>query len=164
MEADVLAEQIRDAGQLRDTDQVRDTEQVRGTDQVRDTEQVRDPWRTFQGRRWQDTIDVAAFVQNNYTPYTGDSGFLAGPTDRTLAIWDRLREMFVEERRRGIYDVDAATPSTITAHAPGYIDKERELIVGLQTDAPLRRRRPAGAPDLLQLPQDAQRRRVRRLP
>lgn len=129
----MLAEQTRDAGQTRDAEQIHDA------GQARDAEQIHDPWRTFQGQRWRDTIDVAAFVQNNYTPYTGDGGFLAGPTDRTLAIWDRLREMFVEERRRGIYDVDAATPSTITAHAPGYIDKERELIVGLQTDAPLRR-------------------------
>lgn len=102
-------------------------------------EQIRDPWRTFQGRRWRDTIDVAAFVQANYTPYTGDAGFVTGATDRTRAVWDRLRDMFVEERRRGVYDIDAATPSTITAHAPGYIDKDRELIVGLQTDAPLRR-------------------------
>ncbi|MFY1632898.1 formate C-acetyltransferase [Solwaraspora sp. WMMB335] len=101
--------------------------------------QTRDAWRTFQGRRWRDTIDVAAFVQDNYTPYTGDAGFLAGATDRTRQVWDRLRAMFVEERRRGIYDVDPAIPSTITSHAPGYLDRERELIVGLQTDAPLRR-------------------------
>ncbi|WFE27765.1 formate C-acetyltransferase [Solwaraspora sp. WMMD791] len=114
-------------------------EQLRdGTEQIHDP-RARDPWRGFAGHRWRDTVDVAAFVQANYTPYTGDAGFLAGPTDRTRAIWDRLSQMFVEERDRGIYDVDAATPSTITAHAPGYIDKERELIVGLQTDAPLRR-------------------------
>nr|WP_258545303.1 pyruvate formate lyase family protein [Micromonospora provocatoris] len=82
---------------------------------------------------------MADFVRHNHEPYTGDASFLAGPTPRTLAVWDRLREMFPEERRRGVYDVDAATPSTITSHAPGYIDRERELIVGLQTDAPLRR-------------------------
>ncbi|KWV33139.1 formate C-acetyltransferase [Micromonospora rifamycinica] len=98
-----------------------------------------DPWRGFTGDAWRDTVDVAAFVRDNHEPYTGDASFLTGPTCRTLEVWGTLRAMFVEERRRGVYDVDAATPSTITAHAPGYIDRERELIVGLQTDAPLRR-------------------------
>ncbi|WP_329011458.1 formate C-acetyltransferase [Micromonospora rifamycinica] len=98
-----------------------------------------DPWRGFTGDAWRDTVDVAAFVRDNHEPYTGDAAFLTGPTCRTLEVWGTLRSMFVEERRRGVYDVDAATPSTITAHAPGYIDRERELIVGLQTDAPLRR-------------------------
>ncbi|MEV6798935.1 formate C-acetyltransferase [Micromonospora rifamycinica] len=98
-----------------------------------------DPWRGFTGDAWRNTVDVAAFVRDNHEPYTGDAAFLTGPTCRTLEVWGTLRSMFVEERRRGVYDVDAATPSTITAHAPGYIDRERELIVGLQTDAPLRR-------------------------
>ncbi|MGC4893454.1 formate C-acetyltransferase [Micromonospora sp. DT31] len=97
------------------------------------------PWRGFRPGHWQESIDVADFVRHNHEPYTGDAAFLTGPTPRTLAVWDRLREMFPEERRRGVYDVDAATPAGITAHAPGYIDRERELIVGLQTDAPLRR-------------------------
>jgi formate C-acetyltransferase len=98
-----------------------------------------DPWRGFRGESWRQGVDVAAFVHDNYTPYDGDAGFLTGPTCRTLELWAKLREMFVEERRRGVYDVDTHTPSTITAHAPGYLDREQELIVGLQTDAPLRR-------------------------
>ncbi|WP_348774318.1 formate C-acetyltransferase [Micromonospora sp. WMMD998] len=98
-----------------------------------------DPWRGFRDGPWRDTVDVADFVRRNHEPYTGDASFLTGPTERTLAVWDRLRAMFPEERRRGVYDVDAATPSTITSHGPGYVDRDRELIVGLQTDAPLRR-------------------------
>ncbi|MBQ0897268.1 formate C-acetyltransferase [Micromonospora sp. U56] len=98
-----------------------------------------DPWRGLAGTAWRDGVDVADFVRANHEPYTGDASFLTGPTCRTLEVWGALRKLFVEERRRGVYDVDAATPSTITAHAPGYVDRERELIVGLQTDAPLRR-------------------------
>ncbi|GGM77191.1 formate C-acetyltransferase [Dactylosporangium sucinum] len=96
-------------------------------------------WRGFRGGGWRDEIDVAGFVRANVRPYTGDGGFLAGPTARTTHVWGLLTEMFPEERRRGIYDVDPRTPASITAHAPGYIDRDRELIVGLQTDAPLRR-------------------------
>jgi formate C-acetyltransferase len=98
-----------------------------------------DAWRDFVGNGWREAVDVAGFIRDNRTPYTGDAGFLTGPTPRTTAIWSALRELFPVERERGIYDVDARTPSTITAHGPGYIDRERELIVGLQTDAPLRR-------------------------
>ncbi|RSM43492.1 formate acetyltransferase [Actinoplanes sp. ATCC 53533] len=96
-------------------------------------------WRGFTGNGWRDTIDVAGFIHDNVTPYTGDAGFLAGPTPRTERLWRELQRMFVEERKRGIYDVDTHTPSTITAHVPGYIDRSHELIVGLQTSAPLRR-------------------------
>ena len=96
-------------------------------------------WAGFKGQRWRDEIDVRGFVQDNYTPYDGDAGFLSEPTGRTTALWTTLTALFVEERRRGMLDVDPATPSSITAHAPGFIDRERELIVGLQTDAPLRR-------------------------
>ena len=96
-------------------------------------------WQGFGGGRWQDQIDVRDFIQGNYTPYAGDAAFLAGPTERTRALWARLTAMFPDERARGVYDVDAHTPASITAHAPGYIDREHELIVGLQTDAPLRR-------------------------
>ncbi|WBB61963.1 formate C-acetyltransferase [Streptomyces sp. WMMC500] len=96
-------------------------------------------WRGFRGARWRERIDVRDFIQANYTPYEGDGSFLAGPTERTRAVWDAVAGLFPEERRKGVLDVDAATPSTITSHAPGYIDKDRELIVGLQTDAPLKR-------------------------
>jgi formate C-acetyltransferase len=107
--------------------------------QQRNTRTRPDEWRGFRGDRWRDAIDVAAFVRDNVTPYEGDARFLTGATSRTLELWAQLRGMFAEERRRGIYDADPHTPSTITSHAPGWIDPERELIVGLQTDAPLRR-------------------------
>ncbi|MFI0897884.1 formate C-acetyltransferase [Streptomyces sp. NPDC020983] len=97
------------------------------------------PWAGFTGERWRGHIAVRDFVQANYTPYEGGADFLAGPTDRTLAVWSRITDLLPEERRRGVLDVDTATPSTITSHAPGYIDRDRELIVGLQTDAPLKR-------------------------
>lgn len=96
-------------------------------------------WTGFVPGPWQDAIDVRDFIQRNYTPYTGDAGFLEGPTARTSRIWDTLSAMFPEERAKGVYDVDAHTPTAITAHAPGYIDRADELIVGLQTDAPLKR-------------------------
>ncbi|GKQ37477.1 formate C-acetyltransferase [Streptomyces sp. A012304] len=96
-------------------------------------------WRGFAGTHWRDQIDVRDFIQANYSPYEGDSTFLAGPTERTLAVWGKVARLFPEERRRGILDVDTGLPSTITSHRPGFIDRDRELIVGLQTDAPLRR-------------------------
>jgi len=96
-------------------------------------------WRGFRGTTWRNTIDVADFVRDNITPYTGGPEFLSGPTHRTKLIWEQLERMFPEERRRGIYDVDTHTPSTITSHAPGWIDRDHELIVGLQTSSPLRR-------------------------
>ncbi|WP_165985861.1 formate C-acetyltransferase [Streptomyces sp. YIM 98790] len=105
------------------------------------TEVARDrgAWDGFRGGLWRDAIDVRDFIQQNYTPYTGDASFLAGPTERTTAVWRRLFALFPEERQYGIYDVDVSTPSAITAFPPGYIDKEKELIVGLQTDVPLKR-------------------------
>ncbi|MFB4294680.1 formate C-acetyltransferase [Nonomuraea sp. ATR24] len=96
-------------------------------------------WRGFHGTAWRNQVDVRAFIQANVTPYTGDESFLSGPTQRTRAVWARMTALFPEERRRGVHDVDTATPSSITAHRPGYIDPDRELIVGLQTDAPLKR-------------------------
>jgi formate C-acetyltransferase len=97
------------------------------------------PWRGFRGGLWRDAIDVRDFIQADYTPYAGDGSFLCGPTGRTTALWARLEAMFPAERERGVYDVDVHTPAGITAHAPGYIDRGSELIVGLQTDAPLKR-------------------------
>ncbi|MEU7872939.1 formate C-acetyltransferase [Dactylosporangium sp. NPDC049140] len=96
-------------------------------------------WRGFRGGPWRDEVDVAGFIRANVQPYEGDGAFLAGPTERTTHIWGLLTAMFPAERERGVYDVDASTPASITSHAPGYIDRDRELIVGLQTDAPLRR-------------------------
>jgi len=96
-------------------------------------------WHGFVPGPWTDGIDVRDFIQRNYTPYEGDAGFLAGPTDRTTRVWAALSELFPEERAKGVLDVDPATPSTITSHAPGYISADDDLIVGLQTDAPLKR-------------------------
>ncbi len=96
-------------------------------------------WNGFTAGPWQDAIDVRDFIQRNYTPYEGDSAFLQGATARTTRMWDTLSAMFPEEREKGIYDVDTHTPAGITAHAPGYIAKDDELILGLQTDAPLKR-------------------------
>lgn len=85
-------------------------------------------------------INVADFIAQNYTEYTGDDSFLQGPTEVTKKLWDKTHALLLEETRRGgVYDIDSHTISTITAHAPGYIDRELEQIVGLQTDAPLKR-------------------------
>ncbi|MFI5533385.1 formate C-acetyltransferase [Kitasatospora sp. NPDC051853] len=96
-------------------------------------------WEGFKGGLWRDSVDVRDFIQQNYTPYLGDSSFLAGPTERTTAVWKAITDRFPEERAKGVYDVAYDIPSTITAHAPGYIDRDKDLIVGLQTDAPLKR-------------------------
>ncbi|GAA4990424.1 formate C-acetyltransferase [Kitasatospora paranensis] len=96
-------------------------------------------WRGFERGRWCESVDVRDFVQRNYTPYEGDAAFLAGPTERTTALWQQVSALFPEERAKGVLDVSHDIPSGITAHAPGWIDRHRELIVGLQTDAPLKR-------------------------
>jgi formate C-acetyltransferase len=102
------------------------------------TPETGSPWRGFQSGLWQKEINVRAFILQNYEPHEGDEGFLASATERTEALWDRLNELFIEERKKGVLDV-SQVPSSITAHAPGYIDREKEIIVGLQTDAPLKR-------------------------
>lgn len=96
-------------------------------------------WRDFAPGKWQESIDVRDFIIVNFDPYVGDSSFLSGPTSRTTAVWNHLLEMFPKERAQGVYDIDAKTPSTITSHHPGYIGESDEIIVGLQTDAPLKR-------------------------
>lgn len=96
-------------------------------------------WAGFVPGPWQDGIDVRDFIQRNYTAYAGDGGFLAGPTERTSRVWAAITAMLPDERARGVYDVAATTPAGITAFAPGYISRADELIVGLQTDAPLKR-------------------------
>ena len=87
---------------------------------------------------WQKEINVRDFIQQNYEPYEGDGSFLVAATERTRTLWEGLKKLFVDERRKGVLDV-SPIPGSITAHAPGYIDKDREIIVGLQTDAPLKR-------------------------
>jgi formate C-acetyltransferase len=95
-------------------------------------------WQGFKKGLWQKEINVRAFIQLNYEPYDGDASFLAPATARTQKIWKTLTDLFVEERRKGVLDV-SQIPSSITAHKPGYIDKDYEVIVGLQTEAPLKR-------------------------
>jgi formate C-acetyltransferase len=99
---------------------------------------VDSPWDGFRGALWQRDIDVRAFIQLNYTPYDGDASFLAPATARTTKLWSKMTKLFVEERKKGVLDI-SQIPGSITAHEPGYIDKDLELIVGLQTDAPLKR-------------------------
>jgi len=96
------------------------------------------PWNGFRTGLWQKEINVRDFIQQNYTPYEDDGSFLKGATPRTEHIWDILKKLFIEERKKGVLDV-SQIPSSITAHAPGYIDRDNEIIVGLQTEAPLKR-------------------------
>jgi formate C-acetyltransferase len=95
-------------------------------------------WRGFDDGVWRQEIAVRDFIHGNYRPFAGDASFLAGATPRTRALWEGLAPLLAEERRKGVLDVSQA-PSSILAHEPGYIDRDRELIVGLQTDAPLKR-------------------------
>ena len=94
----------------------------------------------FVGGKWQSEINVRDFIQKNYTPYDGDSSFLAGPTEATTKLWEECCELFKKERENGgVLDMDTKIVSTITSHGAGYIDKSLEKIVGVQTDAPLKR-------------------------
>ena len=100
---------------------------------------MNDNWHDFKGDKWRDTIDVKQFILDNYTEYTGDESFLQSPTSKTKRLNDKYMEMSKVEIEKGIYDVDTKTVSGIDAYNPGYIIKEDEVIVGLQTDAPLKR-------------------------
>ena len=94
----------------------------------------------FVGGKWQQEINVRDFIQKNYTPYDGDSSFLAGPTEATTKLWQECCDLFKKERENGgVLDMDTKVVSTITSHGAGYIDKDLETIVGVQTDAPLKR-------------------------
>src|SRR5262249_13968798 len=96
-------------------------------------------WRDFKPGRWREAIDVRDFIVNNVTPYEGDEKFLAGPSKRTKAVWEKLQPYFRDEQKKGVLAVDAKTPSTLLAHTAGYIDRDNEVIVGLQTDQPFKR-------------------------
>ena len=95
-------------------------------------------WKGFTKGLWQKEIDVRDFIQQNYRAYEGDDNFLTGATPRTKKIWGKLNELFLQERKKGVLDI-SQIPSSITSHGPGYIDRENEVIVGLQTEAPLKR-------------------------
>ena len=98
-------------------------------------------WNKFQAGDWQKEINVRDFIQNNYTPYEGDSSFLTSTTEKTKKLWDEVLELYKKEKESngGVLDIDTKTVSTVAAHDAGYIDKDLEEIVGLQTDAPLKR-------------------------
>ena len=97
-------------------------------------------WEEFKGTKWKSEIDVEDFIFNNFTPYGGDESFLAQPTERTKKLFAKVQKLMNKEHQKGgVLDIDTSVASGITAHKPGYIDKTLELIVGLQTDAPLRR-------------------------
>src|SRR5215469_8596198 len=96
-------------------------------------------WRGCKPGRWRTAIDVRDFIVHNVTPYAADETFLAGPSKRTKAVWEKLQPYFKDEQKKGVLAVDAKTPSTMLAHKAGYIDRDNEVIVGLQTDQPFKR-------------------------
>ena len=97
-------------------------------------------WEGFEGRIWKEEINVRDFIQKNYKPYDGDEEFLTGPTDATNQLWGALQKLQKEERAKGgVLDMDTDIVSSITSHAPGYLNKDLEQVVGLQTDKPLKR-------------------------
>jgi formate C-acetyltransferase len=112
---------------------------MEGTAAIRKSQKGEDCWRGFQPGSWTSSIDVRDFIARNATPYSGDEKFLAGLSKRTKAVWDKLQPYFRDEQKKGVLAVDAKTPTTMLAHKPGYIDKENEVIVGLQTDQPFKR-------------------------
>ena len=101
---------------------------------------MRAEWNDFIGGAWEKEINVRDFIQKNYTPYDGDDSFLEGATEDTKALWKQVLELSKEERERGgVLDMDTKVISTITSHGPGYLDKEKEKIVGFQTEKPFKR-------------------------
>ena len=98
-------------------------------------------WKKFKNGDWKSEINVRDFIQRNYTPYEGDSSFLVGATEKTQKLWDEVLDLYKKEHSSegGVLDIDTKTVSTVSAHDAGYIDKDLEDIVGLQTDEPLKR-------------------------
>lgn len=101
---------------------------------------MKEQWQGFKGSKWQDEVDVRDFIQNNYKPYNGDESFLEGPTESTNTLWAELQKLQKEERAKGgVLDMETEVVSSLTAYGPGYLDKDLEKVVGLQTDKPLKR-------------------------
>ncbi|MBQ8816444.1 MAG: formate C-acetyltransferase [Lachnospiraceae bacterium] len=101
---------------------------------------MRPEWTDFVGGKWENEINVRDFIQKNYTPYEGDDAFLAGPTQNTTDLWDQVLDLMKQEREAGgVLDMDTKVVSTITSHGPGYLNKDKETIVGFQTDKPFKR-------------------------
>ena len=105
--------------------------------------EMHEQWQGFRGRLWKEEVNLRDFIQNNYTPYDGDEGFLSGPTEATDTLWGALQELQKQERAKGgVLDMETEVVSTLTSYGPGYIRedlKDREQVVGLQTDKPLKR-------------------------
>src|SRR5499427_605002 len=112
---------------------------MKGSAALKKEAKDQDSWRGFRRGDWCTSIDVRDFIVRNVTPYAGDEKFLAGASKRTKAVWAKLQPYFQEERKKGVLAVDAKNPSTMLAHKAGYIDRENEIIVGLQTDQPFKR-------------------------
>ena len=93
----------------------------------------------FKGTKWLKSVDVSDFINNNYKEYIGDESFLTSPTEKTLKVWNKCSELLKEELKKKVLDIDVNHVSGINNYAPGYIERENEVIVGLQTDAPLKR-------------------------
>ncbi|MGL6115211.1 MAG: formate C-acetyltransferase [Cetobacterium sp.] len=102
-------------------------------------ENLQSYWKDFKGDLWKKEINVRDFIQENYTPYTGNDSFLVDATENTKKVWNKLTDMFKVEQEKGVYDAETRLPQGITTYGPGYIEQESEVIVGLQTDAPLKR-------------------------
>ncbi len=101
---------------------------------------MKEQWQGFKGSKWQDEVDVRDFIQNNYKPYDGDESFLEDPTESTNTLWEKLQKLQKEERAKGgVLDMETEVVSSLTAYGPGYLDKDLEKVVGLQTDKPLKR-------------------------
>lgn len=101
---------------------------------------MKEQWQGFKGSKWQDEVDVRDFIQNNYKPYNGDESFLEGPKESTNTLWAELQKLQKEERAKGVVlDMETEVVSSLTAYGPGYLDKDLEKVVGLQTDKPLKR-------------------------
>ena len=100
---------------------------------------LKDVLSNFKGNLWKEEINVRDFIQHNYSPYEGDETFLVGSTEKTRKVWAKLTELFTVEREKGVVDAETRLPQSLDTYGPGYIDKENEVIVGLQTDAPLKR-------------------------
>lgn len=100
---------------------------------------ISDLWSQFDGEVWKNEINVRDFIQSNYKPYYGDGDFLVSATEKTKSLWKQLEHLFEIERTKGVVDAETVKPQSISTYGPGYIDKDNEVIVGLQTDAPLKR-------------------------
>ena len=100
---------------------------------------MKEEWKNFNKGSWCDSIDVRDFIQKNYVSYDGDDSFLCGISDNTKNVWNKCEDLLKEELKKGVLDIDTERTSSITAFEPGYIDKDKEVIVGLQTDKPLKR-------------------------